>query len=197
MELRPVGPQALLAEVADVAEALALATWARSSRIGATEVVPAARSVLLDGLPDVNQARDALSRWTPSAAASRGNRVEIPVHYDGEDLEWVAERWGTDVRGVVARHTTTDFVSAFCGFAPGFAYLAGLPDDLAVSRLASPRSQVPPGAVGLAGSWCGVYPTSSPGGWRLIGHTDVRLWDPAAAQPALLAPGARVRFVVA
>ncbi len=196
MELRPVGPQALLAEVADVGEALALATWARASRIGAAEVVPAARSVLLDGIADVNRARDALSRWTPSAEAPTGDRVEIPVHYDGEDLEWVAERWGTDVEGVVSRHSATDFVSAFCGFAPGFAYLAGLPDHLAVSRLDSPRSQVPPGAVGLAGSWCGVYPTASPGGWRLIGRTEVRLWDPATAQPALLAPGTRVRFVV-
>ena len=192
-----MGPRALLAEVADVGEALALATWARGARLGADEIVPAARTVLLDGIDDVAATREALSRWQPSAEVPAGELVEIAVHYDGEDLEWVAESWGTDVDGVVARHTGTDFVSAFCGFAPGFAYLAGLPDDLAVSRLDSPRSQVPEGAVGLAGAWCGIYPTASPGGWRLIGHTDEQLWDPTSAQPALLAPGTRVRFVVA
>jgi KipI family sensor histidine kinase inhibitor len=88
-----------------------------------------------------------------------------------------------------------DFVSAFCGFAPGFAYLAGLPDELAVSRLDSPRPSVPAGSVGLAGPWCGVYPTSSPGGWRLIGRTEVPLWRPDRVDTALLAPGTRVRFV--
>jgi KipI family sensor histidine kinase inhibitor len=194
MELRAVGPRALLAEVADAGEALALATWARTSRLDVDEIVPAARSVLLDGIDDLDPVRAALSRWQPSAEVPTGDLVEIPVHYDGADLEWVAATWGTDVDGVVARHTTTDFVSAFCGFAPGFAYLAGLPDELAVSRLDSPRSRVPGGAVALAGSWCGVYPTASPGGWRLIGRTDEVLWDPTAAQPALLAPGTRVRF---
>ncbi len=194
VELRSVGPRALLAEVADVGEALALATWARAALLGAEEIVPAARTVLIDGV-DLDHARETLALWQPSAELPNGDLVEIAVRYDGEDLEWVAEEWGTDVNGVVARHTATDFVSAFCGFAPGFAYLSGLPDDLAVSRLDSPRSQVPAGAVGLAGSWCGVYPTASPGGWRLIGHTDARLWDPSAAQPALLAPGVRVRFV--
>ncbi len=190
-----MGPRALLAEVADVGEALALATWARAARLGADEIVPAARTVLIDGLDDADAARATLARWQPSAELPAGDLVEIGVHYDGEDLAWVADAWGTDVDGVVARHTATDFVSAFCGFAPGFAYLSGLPDDLALARLDSPRSRVPAGAVGLAGSWCGVYPTDSPGGWRLIGRTDVRLWDPGAAQPALLAPGVRVRFV--
>jgi KipI family sensor histidine kinase inhibitor len=194
VELRPVGPRALLAEVADVGQALALATWARAARLGADEIVPAARTVLIDGV-DVDHARETLSTWRPSAELPVGDLVEIGVHYDGEDLAWVADAWGTDVDGVVARHTATDFVSAFCGFAPGFAYLSGLPDGLAVARLDSPRSRVPTGAVGLAGSWCGVYPTASPGGWRLIGRTDEQLWDPSAAQPALLAPGVRVRFV--
>jgi KipI family sensor histidine kinase inhibitor len=194
MELRAVGPRALLAEVADAGEALALATWARTSRLHVEEIVPAARTVLLDGIDDLDPVRAALSRWRPSAEVPTGELVEIPVHYDGADLESVAATWGTDVAGVVARHTTTDFVSAFCGFAPGFAYLAGLPEELAVSRLDSPRSRVPRGAVALAGSWCGVYPTASPGGWRLIGRTDEVLWDPAAARPALLAPGTRVRF---
>ena len=98
---------------------------------------------------------------------------------------------------MVARHGEVEFVSAFCGFAPGFAYLAGLPEKYAVPRLDSPRSRVPAGAVGLAGAWCGVYPTASPGGWRLLGRTDATLWDPDRSRPALLAPGTRVRFVPA
>ena len=85
-------------------------------------------------------------------------------------------------------------MSAFCGFSPGFAYLAGLPEELAVPRLDTPRTKVPAGAVALAGTWCAAYPTASPGGWRLIGRTDAALWDAAREQPALLAPGTRVRF---
>ncbi|MDQ4055156.1 MAG: allophanate hydrolase subunit 1 [Actinomycetota bacterium] len=194
MELRAVGPRALLADVADATEALTLATWVRSARIAADEVVPAACTVLVDGIADLAHAREVLSRWQPTAEVPAGELVEIRVHYDGADLQAVAAWWGTDAAGVVARHTATDFVSAFCGFAPGFAYLAGLPDDLAVPRLDSPRSRVPAGAVGLAGTWCGVYPSASPGGWQLIGRTDEVLWDPASQRPALLAPGTRVRF---
>jgi KipI family sensor histidine kinase inhibitor len=96
---------------------------------------------------------------------------------------------------VAARHQAVTFVSAFCGFAPGFAYLSGL--DAAVSRLATPRTRVPAGSVALAGTWCGVYPTTSPGGWRIIGSTDARLWDVDRDPPALLVPGTRLRFVAA
>jgi KipI family sensor histidine kinase inhibitor len=123
--------------------------------------------------------------------------VEVPVTYEGADLGFVADAWGTDREGVVARHTGIEYVAAFCGFSAGFSYLAGLPAGLAVPRLGSPRPRVPPGSVGLAGAWCGVYPTASPGGWRLLGRTDVTLWDQTRAQPALLAPGTRVRFVPA
>lgn len=194
VELKPAGHHALLAEVSDAGQALALATWARGARLGADEIVPGARTVLFDGVADLDPLRKSLASWQPSSDAPRGDLVEIDVHYDGADLASVAAAWGTDVDGVVARHTATDFVSAFCGFAPGFAYLAGLPDELAVSRLDSPRSRVPAGAVALAGAWCGIYPTASPGGWQLIGRTDQVLWNPGSPQPALLAPGTRVRF---
>jgi KipI family sensor histidine kinase inhibitor len=195
MQLHPVGRSAVLAEVADAVEALALATWARSAQVGAVEVVPAARTVLFDGVPDVATLTALLREWTGTGEPPGGQRVEVPVVYDGPDLASVAEMWGNDVAGAVARHSEIEYVAAFCGFAPGFSYLSGLPAALAVPRLDSPRPRVAPGSVGLAGSWCGVYPTASPGGWRLIGRTDATLWDPARDRPALLAPGTRVVFV--
>ena len=189
MHLRPVGSRAVLAEVGDAATALALATWARG-RVVAEEVVPAAGTVLFDGVSDLS----ALDDWTPTSTPPQGALVEVPVVYDGPDLAFVADAWGTDTAGVVRRHTEVEYVAEFCGFAPGFAYLAGLADELAVPRLESPRPRVAAGSVGLAGTWCGVYPTPSPGGWRLLGRTDAVLWDQDREQPALLAPGTRVRF---
>ncbi len=123
--------------------------------------------------------------------------VEVPTTYDGADLDDVARLWGMTRAEAVATHTGTAFVVAFCGFAPGFAYCTGLPDDLAVPRLDRPRARVPAGSVGLAGEFTGVYPGESPGGWRLIGRTDLRLWDATRDEPALLAPGTRVRFTEA
>ena len=195
VQLRPFGATAALAEVGDAATALALATWARASGLAAGEVVPAAETVLFDGVEDLAALAGALRSWSPSGSRPDGDLVEVPVTYDGPDLADVAQAWGTDVEGVVLRHTSIEYVASFCGFAPGFAYLAGLPAELAVPRLASPRPRVPTGSVGLAGAWCGVYPSASPGGWRLLGRTEASLWDPDREQPALLAPGTRVRFV--
>jgi KipI family sensor histidine kinase inhibitor len=197
LELRPAGRHAVLAEVADSAAARSLAAYARSAVVSAAEVVPGARTVLFDGVTDADSLRELLAAWTPDAEPEPGELVDVPVVYDGADLDDVAERWGTDADGVAERHGRFEFVSAFCGFAPGFAYLAGLPEEYAVPRLDSPRTRVPAGSVGLAGSWCGVYPSDSPGGWRLLGHTELTLWDPDRGQPALLAPGTRVRFVPA
>ena len=197
VRLRDCGPRAVLAEVADSSAARSLAAYARTAGVAAEEVVPGARTVLFDGVADVEALGRLLAGWSPEGAGAAGALVEVPVVYDGADLADVAARWGTDVDGVVARHAGIEFVSAFCGFAPGFAYLAGLPEEYAVPRLDSPRSRVPAGAVALAGSWCGVYPSESPGGWRLLGHTDLTLWDPDRREPALLAPGTRVRFVAA
>ncbi|GFJ90481.1 hypothetical protein Prum_041230 [Phytohabitans rumicis] len=101
------------------------------------------------------------------------------------------------VAEAVERLAGTELRVAFCGFAPGFAYLAGLPASWAVPRLASPRPRVPAGSVGLAGEYAGIYPTASPGGWRLVGRTDAVLFDVRRDPPALLAPGTRVRLVPA
>lgn len=193
--LRPVGASAVLAEVADSAQARGLAAYARAVGVLAEEVVPGARTVLFDGLADPPGLASALAGWHPDGPAQPGPLVELEVTYDGEDLADVAARWGTDEAGVVARHTGLEHVVAFCGFAPGFAYLDGLPDGLGVPRLERPRPRVSTGSVGLAGTRTGVYPSASPGGWRLLGRTDAVLWDASRAEPALLAPGTRVRFV--
>ena len=194
MHLHRVGRRALLVEVGDPGSALALAGWARERGVVAVEIVPAAETVLFDGLGDPEGLVAQLRDWVPAAAATAGGLVELPTTYDGPDLAAVAEAWGTDPEEVAAIHQGIEFVATFCGFAPGFSYLSGLPERYAVARLDSPRTRVPAGSVALAGTWCGVYPTASPGGWQLIGRTDRVLWDPSRDSPALLAPGTRVRF---
>jgi KipI family sensor histidine kinase inhibitor len=198
VRILPAGPRALLAEVGSVAEAAALYAVARAAALGVTDLVPAARTVLFDGVRDL----DSLERWLGSVEVAPDRRVEgplveLPTTYDGADLDDVAQLWGMTRAEAVATHTGTEFVVAFCGFAPGFAYCTGLPGELAVPRLDTPRSRVPAGSVGLAGEFTGVYPRSSPGGWRLLGRTGTTLWDPDAERPALLSPGIRVRFVEA
>ncbi len=193
MELRPFGPRAVLAETGDAASAAALALWART-RVRAEEIVPAARTVLFDGVSRA-ELEAVLAGWSGSVEDGAGPLVELPTSYDGPDLPRVAELWSCSVAEVVARHTSVEFTSAFCGFSPGFAYLTGLPEEWGVPRLDSPRPRVPAGSVAIAGQWCGVYPSDSPGGWLLLGTTDTGLWDPSAEPPALLAPGTRVRFV--
>ena len=195
MRMRPVGERAVLAEVGSAQEAAALASWLRAAGLVADDVVPAARSVLLDGV-DPGSAAELLEAWPGGTSLGAKRTVQIPVTYDGPDLHLVASRWSVSVEEVVRRHMSLTFISAFCGFAPGFAYLAGLPPAWQVPRLADPRPRVPAGSVAIAGEWCGVYPTASPGGWLLLGRTAVTLWDPASAEPALLAPGTKVRFGV-
>lgn len=205
MKVLPAGRAALLVELGSTAEAAALYAAAQSAdltaRLGTADIVPAARTVLFDGIAD----RDALDQWLRSvdlaeeapASSRRPRTVELPTTYDGPDLDDVARLWDVTRAEVVAIHTGTEFTVAFCGFSPGFAYCTGLPSKLATPRLDRPRPRVSAGSVGLAGEFTGVYPRSSPGGWRVLGRTDVTLWDPAAEAPALLSPGTRVRFVEA
>lgn len=198
MRVLRVGAGALLLEVEDPM-AWFVELWRRraSGDLLAVEIVPAARTVLLDGVPDPGALAARLAEWAPPAGstAAVGTLVEIPVEYGGADLGDVAAHWGTTERGVVERLTATEFRVAFCGFAPGFAYLAGLPPELAVPRLPTPRPRVPAGSVGLAGRYAGIYPGASPGGWRLVGRTDATLFDVHADPPALLTPGTRVCLV--
>lgn len=134
----------------------------------------------------------------PAQARALGRLVEIPVHYGGEagpDLADVAAHCGLSPAEVVRRHTAAEYVVYFIGFQPGFAYLGGLDDALHTPRRAEPRTAVPAGSVGIGGAQTGIYPLATPGGWQLIGHTALPLFDPAAEPPTLLAPGDRVRFV--
>ncbi|MGP8303501.1 5-oxoprolinase subunit PxpB [Streptomyces inhibens] len=197
----PVGEHGLLIELDDAEEVEALhAELLRRAADGTLppvrEIVPAARTVLLDGLTDPRGLIAELAAWDiPPLTAGDRPAVEIPVRYDGPDLADVAALWDVTPNEVVHLHSTTEFHVAFCGFAPGFGYLTGLPTPLHVPRRDTPRTKVPVGSVALAGPYTGVYPRSSPGGWQLIGTTDTVLWDPRRETAALLAPGTRVRFV--
>ncbi|WP_203181764.1 5-oxoprolinase subunit B family protein [Streptomyces pratensis] len=198
------GPRALLVELASGVDTEAfhaelLRRRAAGELPGVREIVPGARTVLLDGVEDRTLA-GRLRTWTvPPLSRGAGEAVEIPVVYDGPDLADVAEAWGVAVDEVPRIHARTEFRVAFCGFAPGFGYLTGLPGHLSVPRRATPRTRVPAGALALAGPYTGVYPRPSPGGWQLIGRMPEpeALWDPDREPAALLGPGARVRFVAA
>jgi KipI family sensor histidine kinase inhibitor len=198
MRTRRVGEHALLVECADLTEVET--TYASlqeaADRLQAIEIVPAARTVLLDGLADPAATQGILAglEVVPRSAPVSASVVELPVRYDGPDLAEVARQWGVRPADVVEIHTATEFVVAFCGFAPGFAYCTGLPESHVVRRRAEPRPRVPAGSVALAGEFTGVYPAASPGGWQLIGSTAVPVWRPEADEPALLPPGTRVRF---
>jgi KipI family sensor histidine kinase inhibitor len=199
----PAGASSVLVETADGAGTAALHAELLRRRgegvlAGVTEIVPAARTVLVCGLADPRGFAAEVAGWqVPPVEAGRGDAVELPVRFDGPDLAEVAERWGMRPGQVAEVVTATPFRVAFCGFAPGFGYLTGLPDHLQVPRRATPRTSVPAGSVGLAGPYAGVYPRSSPGGWQLVATTDAPLWDLAREPAALLTPGADVRLTVA
>ncbi|MFD9598228.1 5-oxoprolinase subunit PxpB [Kitasatospora sp. NPDC059973] len=198
--VRAVGERALLVEVAGTAEVGALYGWLRERQAAGEltpveEIVPAARTVLLDGVADVRALTALLRTARPAAAgAAPGPLLEVPTVYDGADLAEVAALWEVSPEAAVRIHTAPEYVVAFCGFAPGFGYLTGLPRQYGTPRRASPRSSVPAGSVALAGPYTGVYPRSSPGGWQLLGRTGLPLWDTSREPAALLAPGVRVRF---
>lgn len=200
LRLLPVNGSTVLVELADLDETLALhASLTLEPVAGVLEMLPAARTLMLHFDP-AQLSAEALAALLPLRDLSQrprmpGPLVEIPMRYDGEDLAEVARLSGLSVEEVVRRHQASEFSVAFCGFAPGFAYLVGGDPALHVPRLATPRTQVPAGSVALGGVYCGVYPQATPGGWRIIGTTTLPMWDASRAPPALLTPGTRVRFI--
>lgn len=196
MRFLRAGRNGLLVELPGLDEVMRLAAeLRRRAPPGVAEIVPAARTVLL-----VGSGLDALAAqmkdWRLPPLGPGGEApVEIPVTYDGPDLDEVCARARLLRDELIALHTGATLTVAFCGFAPGFAYLSGLPQRLHVPRRATPRPRIAAGAVGLAGEFTGVYPRASPGGWQLIGHTQLKLWDQTRDPPSRLAPGTRVRFI--
>ncbi len=174
---------------------------------GFGRAVPAHASVLLPFDPmaiDVDAATALVRRCLAAPGSGLADvavspvPVEIPVRYggsDGPDLAEVADLHGLTPVDLIDAHASATYRVLFLGFAPGFAYLGGLPAALATARRATPRERVPAGSVGIAGGQTGIYPLAMPGGWQLIGRTDARMFDTARAEPALLRPGASVRFV--
>jgi KipI family sensor histidine kinase inhibitor len=204
-----MGDAAVVVDVADHDAARRLAEFlAAVPGLAAGDVVPAMRSVLVvvdPGGPDpepIGRVADAIARWSAGAGSTAARRrvvepaaVVIPTTFDGEDLTEVASILGVPPGVVVDEVVSADLRVAVVGFSPGFAYLSGLPELLArVPRREVPRPVVPAGSVALADGWAAVYPQATPGGWRLVGRTGRRLFDPGTPPFALLRPGDRVRF---
>ena len=203
MRFLPIGPRTLLAELADLDETLALFDALNADPIaGVAEIIPAARTLMIRTAPgiaaDGRLAAEVMARKPApgTAPAARAmETVELPVIYDGEDLADVARLMDLTVPEVIAAHQATTWQVAFCGFAPGFAYMTCDDARFDLPRRSSPRTRIPAGSVALAGRFCGIYPQETPGGWQLIGRTEVPMWDLTRDPPALLRPGVRCRFV--
>jgi KipI family sensor histidine kinase inhibitor len=200
-EPRWMGDSAVLVPVGSVAQAHRVrAAFAAAALPWVVETVAGAESVLVHVDPlavDLDVVRDVVGRADTAEVAGTRRVVRIAVRYDGADLDEVAGLTGLPVDEVVRRHAGAEYTVAFGGFAPGFGYLVGLDEALRVPRRDSPRERVPAGAVAIAGPYTGVYPRATPGGWRLLGRTEVVLFDAGREPPALFAPGDRVRFEVA
>ena len=214
MRVLPAGPYGVLLEeenAGDAARCFTVVERLRGRFGSIVDVVPAERTVLVVSTFD-EAGRRALRGLVEAVAAARPDEgdgavaasgadaspvVELAVRYDGPDLAEVAELTGLDEAEVVALHSGAEYTVGFTGFAPGFAYLTGLPAALEVPRRAAPRTRVEAGAVGIAVRYSGVYPRESPGGWQLVGRladAGVALWDAGREEPAVLRPGVRVRF---
>jgi inhibitor of KinA len=207
--IRPASDRSLLISFADH---ISLESHSLVSRLthalegtrGVLNLHPAFTSVLVDFDPRRHTHDDieTLARERVAAAGARDAGAprlhELPVEFGGDagpDLEDVARHAGMSPESVVEKFAAAEYVVYFVGFATCFPYLGGLPPELATPRLSAPRKSVPVGSVAIAGAQAGVYPLASPGGWRLIGRTPVKLFDPDAVPPPLLRMDDRIRFL--
>jgi KipI family sensor histidine kinase inhibitor len=208
----PLGDAALLVQLGDEIDpainqrvhALA-ALIGHAALDGVIETVPAYATLLIHYDPLILSYAE-MSRWVSErldelhAAKGRKSRyIEVPVQYGGEygvDLQFVADFHHLSVEEVVRIHCGRTYTLYMMGFTPGFPYMGRLDDAILTPRLDVPRTHVAAGTVAIAGSQTGIYPIDSPGGWRLIGHTSLRLFDPQSDSPFLFSPGDRVKFVV-
>jgi inhibitor of KinA len=205
----PFGEGALLVELGDEFQENVV-SWARGiadhweTVPGFGPAVPAYASALLRFDPlriapaeaeKVAEAMLARGEFTPTLGNQTRRLVEIPTTYDGPDLAETAERSHLSVQQLVALHAEREYTAYFLGFMPGFAYCGRLDPRIVSSRLERPRERVPAGSVAIADGQTGVYPLASPGGWRLLGRTDLAMFDPTAAEPVRIRAGDRVRFV--
>jgi KipI family sensor histidine kinase inhibitor len=193
-----------LIDPAIVTKAAALALAFEGLAIpGVTDIVPAYTTVMVSFDPrevdpgDLGARIEQLASETSATAQPTGRQVTIPIAYGGTfgpDLDDVAAHAGLSPEEVIARHAGGNYLVAVMGFAPGWAYLLGLPPELAIPRLSNPRTRIPPGSLGIGGEQTGIYPLATPGGWRLIGRTPLRMFDPNREEPFFLHSGDQVRF---
>jgi KipI family sensor histidine kinase inhibitor len=195
MERRPYGPAAWILD--DVPDPAGVALSIRSARHqGVQDVIPAESSIVVICHPakssEIGTRLDGLRPTAPED--DNADPITIDVVYDGADLDTVAAATGLSIDQVVGLHRDGTYRVEFCGFSPGFGYLSGLDATLHVPRRDTPRTRVPAGTVAIAAGYSAIYPGASPGGWHLIGTTEMTLWDIRADPPAALWPGRRVRF---
>ncbi len=209
--IRPVGDRGVLLELPNNEAVHFVARFAREHyEDQLIDVVPGHTTLLLtwhaggvmSDFSELAACAVASSEKSPHDATGKPPAITVPINYSGADLDAIAARLGMSTEAVAELHSATEYVVAFMGFAPGFPYLvadtASLSEQasrlLELPRLETPRTVVPAGSVAVAAGYCGIYPWSSPGGWNLLGRTDVVLFHPEREQPALLEPGMRVRF---
>lgn len=209
--IHPLGDSAFLVQfdfsVIPIAnqQALQCHAWLTAHRpAGILESIPAYTTLLLTYNPLLLSALE-VENWlnetikdVPTQLPVSSRLIEVPIVYGGEagpDLIALAEAHHLSPEDVIQRHLQADYLVAMMGFAPGFVYLSGLDQSLATPRLATPRTLVPAGSVGIAGEQTGIYSIESPGGWQLIGRTSLKLFDPQSETPFLFEPGDQIKFV--
>ncbi|MDY0235331.1 MAG: 5-oxoprolinase subunit PxpB [Gudongella sp.] len=174
-----------------------------SDIVGILELIPTYRSIQVIYNPLLIEYDSLIDKLTEIGnsinedSANSDRIVEIPTLYGGEygpDIEFVAEHNGITVEEVIRIHSSTDYLLYMLGFTPGFGYLGGMSEKIAAPRLQVPRTKIPAGSTGVAGTQTGIYPIDSPGGWQLIGRTPIKLYDPLADPPVLLNAGDYIRF---